>query len=205
MLYEHLQKNYKQVEPIFLEDIMREGVSRDRLRSKLNYLVDKGLLRRFERDVYYLPKLNFIGEEEMRSDEVIIGKYLGRKGNIFGYYSGYTLAFRMGINKRHSETIEIVSNNMTSNKKFKSGDHTQFLIRKPRIRVDDNNYKILQLLDLLKDIDIIAEDINYAEIVLKDYIRENDIKRDIVDKYIEVYPIKVYKNIYKMRLGEVLM
>ena len=205
MLYEHLQKNYKQVEPIFLEDIMSEGVSRDRLRSKLNCLVDKGLLRRFERDVYYLPKLNFIGEEEMRSDEVVIGKYLGRKGNIFGYYSGYTLAFRMGINKRHSEIIEIVSNNMTSNKKFKSGDHTQFLIRKPRIRVDDNNYKILQLLDLLKDIDIIAEDINYAEIVLKDYIRENDIKRDIVDKYIEVYPIKVYKNIYKMRLGEVLM
>ena len=56
MLFEYLQKNYKQVEPIFLEDIMREGVSRDRLRSKLNYLVDKGLLRRFERDVYYLPK-----------------------------------------------------------------------------------------------------------------------------------------------------
>ena len=47
--------------------------------------------------------------------------------------------------------------------------------------------------------------INHAEIVLKDYIRDNDIKRDIVDKYIEVYPIKVYKNIYKMRLGEVLM
>ena len=60
-------------------------------------------------------------------------------------------------------------------------------------------------LDLLKDIDIIAEDINHAEIVLKDYIRYNDIKRDIVDKYIEVYPIKIYKNIYKMRLGEVLM
>lgn len=111
----------------------------------------------------------------------------------------------MGINKRHSEIIEIVSNNMTSNKKLKSGYHTQFLIRKPRIRVDDNNYKILQLLDLLKDIDIIAEDINHAEIVLKDYIRDNDIKRDIVDKYIEVYPIKIYKNFYKMRLGEVLM
>lgn len=132
---------------------------------------------------------------------------LAKKGKwyIFGYYSGYTLAFRMGINKRHSETIEIVSNNMTSNKKYKSGDYTQFLIRKPRIRVDDNNYKILQLLDMLKDIDIIAEDIKYAEIVLKDYIRENDIKRDIVDKYIEIYPIKIYKNLYKMRLGEVLM
>ena len=27
--------------------------------SDEQHLVDKGLLRRFERDVYYLPKLNF--------------------------------------------------------------------------------------------------------------------------------------------------
>lgn len=205
MLYDYLKDNYKKIEPIFIEDIIEEGVSRDKIRKELNCLVDKKILRRFDREVYYLPKKCFIGEEKLNLDEVIRRKYIDRRGNRFGYYSGKTLAFRMGINKKQSDVIEIISNNMKCNKICKEGMYTTFIIRKPRIIIDSDNYIVLQLLDLLNDIEAIAEDKRYAEIKIKEYIKDNCIKRSDIDKYIGLYPLRVYKNYYDMRLEEALM
>ena len=47
MLYEYLQGNYEQGEPIFARDISIPGLSEENLRYHLKRLTDDGILCRF--------------------------------------------------------------------------------------------------------------------------------------------------------------
>jgi len=51
MLYEYLLENYKPDEPIFTSDI-ELGLSGNTLRPLLKQLCDKGLLKRFDMELY---------------------------------------------------------------------------------------------------------------------------------------------------------
>jgi hypothetical protein len=60
---------------------------------------------------------------------------------------------------------------------------------------------VLQLLDLLKDIDLYADAKNKDTIErIVVYIREEEITKESVDEYISLYPDKIYRNFYEMRL-----
>lgn len=83
---------------------------------------------------------------------------------------------------------------------MKIGDET-FTVRKARVPVTKENYKVLQFLDLLKDIDEYAdEDENMIRDQLYEYIKRNEICREQVDRYLTYFPLKIYKSIYEMRL-----
>ena len=63
---------------------------------------------------------------------------------------------------------------------------------------------MLQLLDLLKDLDQYTdEDIDSVSERISFYVKRNNIKREDVDKYISLFPTKVYKSIYEARLYNV--
>jgi Ran GTPase-activating protein (RanGAP) involved in mRNA processing and transport len=75
------------------------------------------------------------------------------------------------------------------------------VLRKSKTTVTDKNCQVLQLLDLLKDIDLYADDKNEnAAERIADYIRKEKITRESVDAYISLYPDKIYRNLYEMRL-----
>ena len=78
------------------------------------------------------------------------------------------------------------------------------ILRKPKTRVTEANYKTLQFLDLLKDIDIYADYIGreIAERLAK-YLKDEQITEADIDRYISLYPDKVYRNFYEMRLYRV--
>lgn len=79
-----------------------------------------------------------------------------------------------------------------------------YVVRKPPVSVNESNYKVLQLLELLKDLNIYAD--NEPELVknqLVQYIKTNQINRDEVDRYISEFPLKTYKYIYEMRLDNI--
>ena len=79
-----------------------------------------------------------------------------------------------------------------------------YVVRKPAVQVTSDNYKTLQLLDLLKDLGELADEA--PEIVKEQielYISRNTISRDEVEKYIDKFPMKTYKNIFEMRLDHV--
>ena len=63
---------------------------------------------------------------------------------------------------------------------------------------------MLQFLDLLKDVELYADEENAdtRELIVK-YIRDNSITMEKLDQYISLYPDKVYKNLYEMRLYHV--
>ena len=65
---------------------------------------------------------------------------------------------------------------------------------------------MLQLLDLLKDVEEYTDYCCEKEApdIIRRHIQRNNILRADVDKYIENFPLKTYKNIYDLRLTDVL-
>lgn len=202
LLYSYLIENYEAGEPIFTVDIDIKGVSDDNIRRQFKTLTDQGKIRRFENGVYYIPeKTRLKGGVFLSPDRVAYNKYICRKGNHIGYYSGYTLANQMGISMQVPYKEEMISNNLSAAVKEVEIGGQKFIVRKARVQVTNENYKVLRLLDLLKGIGEYAdEDREIVAARLKQYIEDCHITRREIDRYIKHFPLIIYKNIYEMRL-----
>lgn len=201
MLYEYLKENYKSNEPIFVSDI-NLPVSDTNLRRMFKELCDSGKIIRFDKGVYYIPKQSRLkGGVPLGADTVVRAKYVLRNGKIEGYYSGYTFANQLGVTTQVPYVTEIVSNNVSS--KFRELDMKgrRVVLRKPRFTITDENYRVLQLLDLLSNIAQYAdENIEEVSLRVKTYMKKEGIDREKVDKYVGEYPERIYKNMYEMRI-----
>ena len=199
MLLEYLKKTYKPGEPIFLSDINIPEMTDENLRYHLKKYTDDGILCRFEPGIYYLPKRNNLGEQSaLSTDTVAINKYISRRGKRVGYYSGYTLANRLGLSSQVPFVEEITSNYAPASVREITIKNRRYLIRRPSVSINENNAAVLQLLECLKDIDRCA-DVNMESCgeILSRYISNNRITKKDIDQYISVYPAKVYKAIYE--------
>lgn len=205
MLLAYLEQHYKPGEPIFATDIQIVGLTEENKRQQMKKLVDGEKLLRFDKGIYYFSKKSRIkGGVGISADLVAQYKYIERNGKRMGFYSGHTLANYMGISTQVPIKKEIVSNNMSAIVREIVVGNFSYVVRKPIIPVTDDNVKVLQLLDLLKDLNVYAD--NEPELVrnqLITYIKNNEMKRDIIDEYIKAFPLKTYKYIYEMRLENV--
>lgn len=204
MLYEYLKENYEINEPIFVSDVDLP-VNPNYLRQMFKVLCDEKKIKRYETGIYYLP-----GESRLKGAAVLAPsvvaryKYIARNGRVNGYYSGYTFANQLGITAQVPFTIEIVSNNASSKCREVKVKEQKILLRKPRTEVTRENFCVLQFLDLLKDIETYAdEEKGDVREVLAEFIQRNAITQKELDCYIGLYPDKVYKNLYEMRLYHV--
>ena len=206
MLYEYLINNYNMGEPIFLADIEIPNISNGSLRQMLKKLCDQGRLVRYEGGIYYLPLQSRLkGGNSLPAEMVAKYKYISRKGRINGYYSGFTFANQLGITNQVPYTTEIATNN--SGGKFREVNikGQRIILRKPKVTINEENYKILQILDLLKDISVYADEINLESMdKITKYIASSNIKKESLDKCLSQYPDKVFRTIYEMRLYNVL-
>ncbi len=204
MVYEYLQENYQANEPIFLSDI-KLPISDTNLRQNFKVLCDTGKIKRYDTGIYYLPAPSKLkGGITIAPQTVVQYKYIKRNGHVEGYYSGFTFANQMGVTIQVPYTLEIVTNAASANMREISLKGQRVILRKPKTRVTEENYKTLQFLDLLKDIDIYADYIGreIAERLAK-YLKDEQITEADIDRYISLYPDKVYRNFYEMRLYRV--
>lgn len=199
MLFDYLVDNYEKGEPIFLSDINIEGMTEENIRYHLKKLTDDGVICRFESGVYYLPKTNIFGEKSILSAETVaMHKYVTRRGKRVGFYSGYTLANRLGLSTQVPFKEEITSNYAPAQVREISIRNRKYVIRRPAIEVTEENAYVLQLLDCLKDIDKSAEeDMKVCGKILTQYAKEHMITKEQVDQLLEYYPLKIYKAIYE--------
>ncbi len=199
MLYEYLKENYEPGEPIFSGDIEIPGLSEENLRYHLKKLTDDGIISRFEAGVYYFPKMDILGERmNLSAETVAIHKYIQRRGKRVGYYSGYTLANRMGLSTQVPFTIEITSNYAPAQVRELTIKNRKYIIRRPVAEVTEENVAVLQFLDCLKDIEKCAEEeMDVCGKILSKYAKQNNITKQKIDEFIEEYPVKIYKAIYE--------
>ena len=199
MLYEYLKENYILGEPIFTNDIEISGMTEENLRYHLKKLTDDGIICRFEPGVYYFPKISILGDKmQLSAETVAIHKYIMRKGKRIGYYSGYTLANSMGLSTQVPFTEEITSNYAPAQVRELTIKNRKYILRRPMVEVTEENVKVLQFLDCLKDVDKCAEEeLEVCGRILTKYALEHGITKEEIDKFIANYPLKIYKAIYE--------
>ena len=195
MLFDYLNANYEKGEPIFLTDIAIAGMTEENIRYHLKKLTDNGVICRFDSGVYYIPKTNIFGEKaSISADTVALHKYVSRRGKRVGFYSGYTLANRLGLSTQVPFKEEIISNYAPAPVREIMIQNRKYVIRRPAVEVTEENAYVLQFLECLKDIDKSAEeDINKCGKILTDYAIKHKITKEQVDEIIE-YDIVIEEN-----------
>lgn len=202
MLYDYLKEVYGENEPIFIADIKYENMSEGNIRQQIKKLTDSGLLKRYDTGIYFIPKASiFKSGAQLSMNAVIEKKYLQDKNQRCGYISGVAFANQLGITTQVSMVCEIVTNKATNDYRETTLAKSRIIIRKPRVPVDEKNYRMLQFLDLIKDIDYLAE-ITGNDLTnrLCAYLKAYSIRFADLEKYLEYYPDKIYKNLYETRL-----
>ncbi len=206
MLFDYLKEHYKDGEPIFLDDICIEGLRRDNFRQQIKTLADAGKIVRYEKGIYYIPKQTRFRYAAGPSPETVARyKYISRGGKIDGYYSGSTFANLIGLSMQVPMKKEIVSNNIAAIVREVSIGSQSFIVRRTNVPITGENVKVLQLLELLKNLDAYL-DSNYDEAreIITSYSLSNGITRDDIDRHIRRYPDSTFRYYYEMRLDHVL-
>lgn len=203
-IYEYLKQNFEPNEPIFKSDIDL-NLSDTNLRQSLKRLCDTGAIKRFSTGVYYLPKespLKF--SVPFSPEDVAFKKYIKSNCNYIGYYSGFTFANQLGISTQVPYIMEITSNIASAKSQTIQIRGQKFLLRKSRIQITNDNWQLLQLLDLLKDINLYANPTKSAS-AIKKYIIDEKFTKKQLDTYLKDYPDKIYRIMYQLDLFDVFI
>lgn len=201
-LYEYLIDNYKENEPIFLADLQVDGMTRTNVRQQIKKLTDTGKVKRFDNGIYFLPKKTiFKSGSQLAPEKVLECKYLRDKDERCGYVSGLMFFNQMGLTTQVPMMYEVVSNKATNDYRETSLAKSRVIVRKPKVPVTEKNYKALQFLDMLKDVDV------YSEVTgkpLQDrlyrYMDDANLSISEMEPYFAYYPDKLYKNLVETRV-----
>lgn len=201
-LYEYLLDNYKENEPIFLADLQVDGMTRTNVRQQIKKLTDTGKVKRFDNGIYFLPKKTiFKSGSQLAPEKVLECKYLRDKDERCGYVSGLIFFNQMGLTTQVPMMYEVVSNKATNDYRETSLAKSRVIVRKPKVPVTEKNYKALQFLDMLKDVDV------YSEVTgkpLQDrlyrYMDDANLSISEMEPYFAYYPDKLYKNLVETRV-----
>ena len=200
MLYEYLKENYKENEPIFISELQYKNLNMNAIRQQILNLTNKNLLIRYDTGIYFIPGNSiFKNSKTLNKNKIIEKKYISTNDEIVGYFSGLNFANRIGITTQVPNLYEVVSNKATCDYRELKIGSTKIILRKPRTLVTKENYLELQFLDMIKEIDnisILDKDEN-KKIVLN-YMNTAKISFAKLQKLLEFYPDKIYKNLYQV-------
>lgn len=205
MFIDYIEERYKPGEPIFLQDLEESGLKYDNICQQAKQLVDGGKLSRYMDGVYYLHGKGEYGIPLGPSaDSVAEAKYISRNGSGFGCYCGHTLANMLGLSKHVPVIKEILTNRTSMSSRTVTVNKARFIIRKAPVFISNENVVAVMLLEVLKDIDELADDSAEARLCLREFVMKNNIEKKCVDSVIHGYPVRTYKALYEMEITNVL-
>ena len=197
MIYNYIVKKFKKGEPFFLSELPAK--SKSYLKLEMKRLVDKGLVSRYLKGVYYLPYKTILGTEgKVLLEDYIKKRYLCNNSDATGFYSGLRLANKYGFTTQNSAIYEFYTNIATTKQRTLIVDDRKIILYKPYVKITKNNVNELEFLEIMRVLYKYAE-INEKEIKteLNKYIQEKNIDFSKVKKLINYYPSIVYKNFYR--------
>lgn len=202
MFFDYLLKTFGTNEPIFVSDITYEGITQNNIRQQIMNYAAAGKLKRYDTGIYYIPKDSiFKTTSSLSKNSVIEKKYLYSGAERCGYISGINFANRIGLTTQVPASCEVVTNKASKDYREATLASEKIIIRKPRAMVDESNYKSLQFLDLLKDIDLYSElEGNELNIKIKTYMRKSGLQFQQLEQYLPLYPDKIFRNMYKVEV-----
>lgn len=205
MLYNFIKDHYKEAEPIFFSDLLRENITEQDLKLQIKELCENGLLQQYDSEVYFIPKKTTLNSTVgPNADMVARYRFISKGDNVDGFYAGNTFANQIGISTQVPYVIEIVSNNVSTDGEVLIGNR-RFCVKKPVVPITRENVYVLQMLELLKNLDAYL-DCTYEEAREKfaEYISVCEITKSEVEMYIKEYPESTRKYYHELELDKAL-
>ena len=125
---------------------------------------------RYRKGIYYRTVKTPFGYSNINYSILVTDLYLKDNNNVYGYITGPSLANKIGLTTQLSKDEYIVTNN---NRIVSDVDNIK--LYKPAVTVTKDNYKILQVLDLLLNKNNINYDCDNPNKLIYDYIINNNI------------------------------
>ena len=197
MFIERIEKTYKPGTPIFTDDLLSlfpEFTKAYVFRLLKKAEKDEKLIR-FSRGVYCIPKKTFFGYSTLSSGIIANNKYINNNSGVCGLYSGLTLLNQFAVSSQVPNTIEIVTNNETTRKRTITIDGMQFIVRKSRFEITDENLHYYTILQLCLELGTKPSLNDFSKQKIKDYLTENNIDQNRLIKYAMSFPAQTIKNL----------
>ena len=197
ILIDYLLKKYGTNKPIITEELSIPEISYDNLRKQLSRYNSQGILEKYSQGVYYIPKETILGRSTLSIDDVINRKYITNDNDIYGFYSGLSFYNKLGISTQVPFVYEIVTNKEKSRVREITLKNQKIVLRKPYVKINKNNYLENQFLDFINNAN--SNDLSDNIDVLKKYIKDNNLNKNVILDLITYYPSKTSKKLLESR------
>lgn len=193
-------------EPIFIEEIKEylkdyiknnfDNVSK-KFNVYINRLVKENILVQIYKGIYYKPLKGLFGYKKINLNKIIYKKYI-KNEYIKGYYSGAYLFNKIGLTTQVPKDILIVTNECPNNNDYVN-KYLGVTIRKPKLEINELNYKYLQLFDLLINKDKIKIEVDNEKDIIYNFIYENNLMMEKIFDYAKkVGNTKIILKLYEL-------
>ncbi len=201
-LYSYIVSNFRIGEAFFYDDLLKFSQNIDSLRHQISRLKKEKKIESYGNGKFYIPKKSLLGLPSIISTEsVAVSKYIKRGERIIGYYSGYTFANQIGITLQVPMVKEIITNESSAIVRTVQLNNRNFQIRKPKVFIDNSNYKVLQLLSLLENYTkYIDHEVTDADDKIRNYAKNNNITKDDLYRYAGSFNSRALKTIVSLGL-----
>jgi hypothetical protein len=190
---EYLKSQYGTGEPIYVKQIQFDGYSRPWIFKELKKLVDDGVLKRFDKGIYYFPRKMFYDEAGLDPRKVVQRRFLSDGNEVYGYVAGVSLLNLVGLTTQVPNLLELVTNNETTRVRDIQVGNQRVRARRSRTTVTKSNVNTLQFLDLMNTIVPGKLDETEHYMLLK-YIKSSGVTRDSITQYAGFFPARAMKN-----------
>ena len=198
ILIDYLLKKYGTNKPILTEELSIPEISYANLRKQLSRYNSQGILEKYSQGVYYIPKETILGRSTLSIDDVINRKYITNDNDIYGFYSGLSFYNKLGISTQVPYVYEIVTNKEKSRVRETTLKNQNIILRKPYVKINKNNYLENQFLDFINNAN--SNDLSDNIDLLKKYIKDNSLNKNVILDLITYYPSKTSKKLIESRL-----
>ena len=184
-------------EPIFTEDILKlfPEYSRAYVFRLIKETEKSGVLVKFAKGIYYLPRKTFYGNSVITADSVIERKYLSWNNDVYGIYGGLKLLNMFSVTTQIPNVIEIVTNNETTRCRQIDIDGRKFILRKSRLQINKNNADTYMILQLFSDLESNVNLDEFAKQRLIEYIQEKRISQEQLLSLAINFPARTMKKL----------
>lgn len=140
----------------------------------LKRLMEAEDIERFQKGIYYKTKKTPFGKTKLNPNYIITDKYVKRDDQIFGYETDDTFLNKLGLTTQIPK-YKYIATNYYKNNGYQKNDTLYTALRKPKTTVTKENYKYLQILDVIENREKTSIDAINPNKVLNRYLKENDI------------------------------
>ena len=199
-VYKFIVENYKCNEPIFTDDLKEQvNLNPNTFRQTIKRLSDRGLLKKVENGIYFIPRSNSVLKSPKLSvDKIISQKFINKQGRITGYKTGTNFANSLGLTTQTASIPTIITNNTASAKREVKFYNKRVIVKKPKVQINENNYKVLQILDLFNEYERVSEvPLENVKSYITKYLKDVSINERELKVYLKAYPDKTKLKLYE--------